>query len=149
MGSISLLDQIQVIPQQQISTAGGDVWHALKSSEDSFIGFGEAYFSTVEKGAVKAWKRHREMVLNLVVPVGSVRFVLFDDRPDSSSVGKYQEITLSRDNYQRLTVPAMLWMGFQGISDGSNILLNVASIPHQPEEAERIELEYIEYYWEN
>jgi len=146
---MAALDGVLLTPLKIIDTPGGDVLHCLKQSDPGFSGFGEAYFSTVEKGAIKAWKRHREMVLNLVVPVGSVRFVLFDDRPDSSSVGKYQEITLSRDNYQRLTVPAMLWMGFQGISDGSNILLNVASIPHQPEEAERIELEYIEYYWEN
>mgnify|MGYP001410549270 CR=1 FL=1 len=67
MGSISLLDQIQVKPQQQISTAGGEVWHALKSTEDSFIGFGEAYFSWVEPGAVKAWKQHLHMTMNLVL----------------------------------------------------------------------------------
>ena len=45
---MNLLDQIRVTPLQQISTPGGDVWHALKSTEESFKGFGEAYFSWVE-----------------------------------------------------------------------------------------------------
>jgi len=146
---MAALDGVLLTPLKIIDTLGGDVLHGLKRSDPGFSGFGEAYFSTVEKGAIKAWKRHREMILNLVVPVGAVRFVLFDDRQGSSSIGKYQEVTLSRSNYQRLTVPAMLWMGFQGVSDGPNILLNVASIPHQPEEAERLELEQIEYHWEN
>ena len=143
------LDGVLLTPLKIIDTQGGDVLHGLKQSDMGFNGFGEAYFSTVDKGAIKAWKRHHEMVLNLIVPVGAVQFVLFDDRTESGSFGKYQEVTLSRNNYQRLTVPAMLWMGFQGISEGTNILLNVASIIHRPEEADRLVLEEIEYHWEN
>ena len=143
------LDGVLLTPLKIIDTQGGDVLHGLKQSDMGFNGFGEAYFSTVDKGAIKAWKRHHEMVLNLIVPVGAVQFVLFDDRTESGSFGKYQEVTLSRNNYQRLTVPAMLWMGFQGISEGTNILLNVASIPHHPDEADRLSLEEIEYHWEN
>jgi len=143
------LEGVLLAPLKIIDTPGGDVLHGLKQSDLGFYGFGEAYFSTVDKGVVKAWKRHHKMVLNMVVPVGTIRFVLFDDRPESTTFGKYQEIFLSRNNYQRLTVPPMLWVGFQGISEGTNILLNVASIPHRPDEAERLALEEIEYHWEN
>jgi len=139
-----LLTQLKII-----DVPGGDVLHGLKQSDPGFHGFGEVYFSTVDKGAIKAWKRHHEMVLNLVVPVGAIRFVLIDDRPESTTFGKYQEIILSRYNYQRLTVPPMMWMGFQGVSEGTNILLNVASIPHHPDEADRLALDEIEYHWEN
>ena len=39
------------------------------------------YFGVnIESGVVKAWKRHRQMTLNLVVSVGVIRFVMFDDR---------------------------------------------------------------------
>ena len=75
VGSMSILKQIEVKPQQQISNAGGDVWHALKSTEDSFIGFGEAYFSWVDPGSIKAWKKHLDMTINLIVPIGMVRFI--------------------------------------------------------------------------
>ena len=140
---------VLITPLKIIDVAGGDVLHGMKASDPGYEGFGEAYFSSILSGAIKAWKRHREMTLNLIVPVGAVRFVLFDNRSGSISCGYFQQVVLSKENYVRLTVPPMVWMGFQGIADGSNILLNVASIPHQPEEAERLELEQIEYHWEN
>jgi len=143
------IEDVLLTPLKIIDTPGGNVLHGLKKEDPGFYGFGEAYFSTVDYGAVKAWKRHHEMVLNLVVPVGAVQFVLFDDRSDSASTGAYQEVILSKHNYQRLTVPPMLWMGFQGLSEGKNILLNVASIPHRPDEADRLAIEEIKYDWEN
>ncbi len=74
MGAVDL-EQIQVTQLKRISVIGGDVLHALKCTDTGFQGFGEAYFSMAEAGAVKAWKLHRRMTLNLVVPVGEVRFV--------------------------------------------------------------------------
>jgi len=143
------LEGVLLTPLKVIETLGGDVLHGVKQSDSGFQSFGEAYFSSVDKGAIKAWKRHHEMVLNLVVPVGEVRFVLFDDRSESTTFGKYQTVNLSRNNYQRMTVPPMLWVGFQGVSEGENILLNVASITHRPDETDRLALEEIEYHWEN
>lgn len=128
----------------------GDVLHALKNTETSFCGFGEAYFSTVNKGAIKAWKRHHEMTLNLVVPCGEIGFVIYDDRPDSPTCGKIHEVILSRQNYQRLTVPPMLWLGFKGLGDGLNMLLNVADITHDPDEYDRVDAynNHINYNWD-
>jgi len=119
--------------------------HAMKESSIGYSGFGEAYFSQVDKGAVKAWKRHKKMTLNLIVPVGEVRFVLFDDREILSA--QFQEIIISKNNYCRLTVPPMIWMGFQGLSDGDSMLLNIADIEHDPNEVDRKEIEKINYNW--
>ena len=71
--------EIKVIPLKRINTSGGDVLHALKSSDEDFNNFGEIYFSWVEKNAVKAWKKHTRMSMNLVVPVGLVRFVFYNE----------------------------------------------------------------------
>jgi len=145
---MAVLDGVLLTSLKIIDTVGGDVLHGLKQGDPGFNGFGEAYFSIVDTDAIKAWKRHHEMVLNLIVPVGTVRFVLFDDRSESTTCGEYQEVILSRNNYQRLTVPPMLWMGFQGGAEDANILLNVASVPHRPDEVDRLALEEIEYHWE-
>ena len=97
---------------------------------------------------MKAWKRHREMVLNLIVPVGMITFVLYDDRQDSSTYGSFQEIILSQENYCRLTVPPMVWLGFKGVMEGANsMLLNIANIPHDPDEVDRLELDVLKYNW--
>ena len=78
MGTVSV-DQIQVTPLKRIPVDGGDVLHAIKNGDLGYAGFGEAYFSIVELGTIKAWKRHLRMTLNLVVPVGQVIFVFVDE----------------------------------------------------------------------
>ncbi len=78
MGTMSLLDKIHVTPLKKISNKGGDIWHILKSSENTFYSFGEAYFSLLESRSIKAWKMHLNMNMNLVVPVGFARFVFCD-----------------------------------------------------------------------
>ena len=110
MGSTMIKD-VHIEPLKIISVPDGDVLHAIKRSDASFLGFGEAYFSTVSYGAIKAWKRHNYMTLNLIVPTGAIRFVLFDDRDKSVNENRrqYQVVVLSRDNYYRLTVPAGIW----------------------------------------
>ena len=133
-------------PLSIIDTKGGAVLHAIKSSDHGFSGFGEAYFSTIEHNAIKGWKSHKEMVLNLIVPIGSVRFVLYDDR--RNQLNQFQEIVLSlTGEYARLTVPPMVWVGFQGLDHQSSLVLNIASIEHSPEEIERKELDEIKFNW--
>ena len=130
-----------------IEVEGGNVLHAMKQEDKGFSSFGEAYFSTVEHKVIKGWKRHFEMTLNIVVPIGHIRFVLFDDRDNSKTKGFYQEVSLSRNNYQRLTVPSMMWFAFEGIAKESSLLLNLASIPHRKEEQENLPLDEIRYKW--
>ena len=130
-----------------IDTLNGNVMHGMKKTSKGYAGFGEAYFSKIDKGAIKAWKRHREMTLNLIVPVGGIKFVLFDDRELSNT--QFQEIIISKKNFCRLTVPPMIWMGFQGLSDGGSMLLNIANIEHHIEEVDKKNIEQIEYNWSN
>jgi dTDP-4-dehydrorhamnose 3,5-epimerase len=142
-----MIDSVIVSPLKIIEVPGGDVLHIMKKNENGYMGFGEAYFSTIVPGQIKAWKRHRQMTLNLVVPVGMIRFVIYDDREGSPCAGQFQEITLSRNNHSRLTVPPMVWMGFQCMGSETAMLLNIASIPHEPKEADKIEIEEIIFDW--
>ena len=48
MGSVSLSD-ILVTPLARIAADGGDVMHALKNNDPEYGGFGEAYFSWLER----------------------------------------------------------------------------------------------------
>ena len=121
-----MIKDVLITKLDVIDTPGGNVMHAMKETSAGYAGFGEAYFSQVDKGAIKAWKRHKRMTLNLVVPVGKIRFVLFDNREVSNN--QFQEVTISKNNYCRLTVPPMVWMGFQGLSPNGSMLLNLANI---------------------
>lgn len=136
------LGDISLTPLSRIETAGGDVLHAMRQSDPGYAGFGEAYFSWVAAGAVKGWKRHLRMTMNVVVPVGRVRFVFF---LDGGAAFRVEEI--GADRYARLTVPPGIWFSFQGLAERQSLVLNVASIPHDPDEAERRALSEIAYDW--
>ncbi len=126
----------------------GDIARAMKASEPGFHGFGEAYFTAVHEKKIKGWKKHQRMVLNLLVVLGAVRFVIYDDREKSPTRGKFCSLILSRkDNYQRLTVPAGLWVAFQGLDAAANLVLNLASLEHDPNESENRDLAEIAYDW--
>lgn len=142
------MEGISFTKLKRIDHPDGDIFHGLKASEKSFKKFGEAYFSQVHHGRVKAWKRHSRMRLNLIVPLGEVKFVFYDDRADSSTQGLFTSFNISAGNYGRLTVEPGIWFGFQGIGDSINLILNIADIEHDPDEVERKAISEIEYEWE-
>ena len=109
----------------------------LRRDWDVFEAFGEIYFSCVFPGAIKAWHIHKRMTLNYAVPLGEIRFVLYDDRPNSPTRGEVQEMVLGPENYCLVTVPPMIWNGFKGLGSETSIVANCATIPHDPEEIVR------------
>ncbi|OFX35583.1 MAG: dTDP-4-dehydrorhamnose 3,5-epimerase [Bacteroidetes bacterium GWA2_32_17] len=133
---------------KQIFHPKGNVFHAIKKSDVGFNGFGEAYFSTINFSEIKPWKKHLSMTLNFVVPSGEIRFVIYDDRENSSTKGNFMDVTLSHSNYKRLTIPPGLWVAFEGIGMNLNLLLNIADLEHDPQEIIRKTcLEDINYKW--
>ncbi len=75
------------------------------------------------------------MTLNLIVPVGEVRFVFI-----SSDFKQRREECIGISNYARLTVPPGIWFGFEGLASPSSLLLNISDIEHDPNELERIDM---------
>lgn len=141
MGNITL-DEIMITPLSRFATPGGDVMHAMKQNDCGYHGFGEAYFSWVVLGSAKAWKRHMRMTMNIIVPVGMVKFVFHLEGED---VFRVEEIGV--DRYARITVPPGVWFGFQGLSAPNSLVLNLADIPHDPNEVERLAFSDINYDW--
>ena len=142
-----MIENVYINSTKIINVDGGDIYQAMKCTDDGFNGFGEAYFSTIKFGVIKAWKYHKRMTMNLVVPVGKIRFVMYDERNDSSTKGMFQDVSLSRSNYCRLTVPPKVWLGFQGMSPEIAIILNIASIPHDPKEIVNKDIDEIPFNW--
>ena len=135
MTSVQIHD-VTVTDLRIIADERGSVMHMLRADAPHFEGFGEIYFSTINPGVAKGWKRHREMMLSLAVPSGRLELVIHDDREDSPTNGKTQRLVLGRDDrYALVTVPPMLWTGFRNIGTAEAILANCASIMHDPGEA--------------
>ena len=133
------MDGITLTPLKKILHPKGDIFRVMKKNDEGFSGFGEAYFSTINKDDIKGWKRHSKMTLNLVVVTGEVAFVVHNNI-------EFFNVKLSKSNYQRLTVEPSMWVAFKGLSR-ENILLNIASIEHDPSESENADLDAFDYDW--
>ena len=141
-----MIEGVELHPMKHIAVPKGDIFHAIHSTDEGYVGFGEAYFSEIKHGMVKGWKRHNRMVLNIVVPVGAVKLVVYDDREGSKTKGQFEEIILSpKDNYQRLTVQPGLWMAFAGAGEGTSMLMDIIPEVHDDSEASRVNLSEIPY----
>lgn len=145
-----LIDGIEITPLKQILDERGGVFHIMKKSDSGFLSFGEAYLSKINKDKIKAWKNHREMTQNFCVPFGSLKLVLYDDRDLSPTQGVINTFQLDdNNNYKRITIPPMIWYGFQCKSADYCLLLNIADIEHDPNESTILPQENnkIPYLW--
>ena len=137
-----LLSSLKKIPHSK-----GDIFHAMKKSDPGFSGFGEAYFTKVNFNEIKGWNRHQKMTLNIIVPIGKVVFVIYDDREQSRTKGTFWNVEVSEDVYRRLTIPPGVWLAFKGQGDDTNLILNIADLEHDPDETEKRNLEDFPYDW--
>ena len=132
-----MIDGVIITPLKQIFDERGKVMHMMREDSEMFSTFGEIYFSCTYPGAIKAWHMHTEMTLNYAVIHGSIKCVLFDDRPGSKTQGNIEEFFLSPENYCLITVPPMIWNGWKGMGNKTSIVANCATIAHDPNEITR------------
>lgn len=134
-----MIDGVGIRPLKQIMDERGKIMHMMRRDDASFREFGEIYFSCIYPGAIKGWHIHKEMVLNYAVVHGAIKFVLYDDRAGSPTRGEIQEIFLGPENYNLVTVPPLVWNGFKGIGGETAIVANCATLPHDPNEIDRLD----------
>jgi len=132
-----MIEGVKLTPLKQIFDERGKVMHMFREDSPHFERFGEIYFSCTHPGVVKAWHLHKEMTLNYAVVYGEIKFVLFDDRENSSTRGEVQEFIISPENYMLVTVPPLIWNGFKCIGTKSAIVANCATLAHSDEEIVR------------
>ena len=132
--------KIKIKKLKKFKLEDGDVYHALKASESEYYGFKEAYFSTIKNNKIKAWKRHYKMTMNLIVPIGKVQFVFYDENKIL-----LKNLMIGEENYSRITVAPMIWFGFKGISLNTSYILNISNEIHDPLEVERKPLTFLNF----
>lgn len=137
------IDGVYLAPLKIINANGGPVMHMLRRGSpflpENLRDFGEIYFSQINPGYIKAWKRHTLQTQNFAVPQGLIKIYLYDDRKDSKTWGQTEGFTLGRpDNYNLLHIPPGVWYGFIALNNVPAIICNYADVPHDPQEAEKV-----------
>lgn len=139
---------VTIVPLRRIPDERGTIYHMLKRTDPHFIEFGEIYFTSIYRGVVKGWHRHRLMTLNYACIWGRVKLVLYDERPDSPTRGALLERFLGPDDYSLVVIPPGIWTGLKGMSEIA-LVANCATHPHDPSLTERLDpfQNHIPYDW--
>jgi dTDP-4-dehydrorhamnose 3,5-epimerase len=86
---------------------------------------GQVFQVDLRRGEISAWHAHGETIDRLFVAAGAVRIVLFDSRPESTTLGKINELVISARRPTLVVVPPKVWHGVHNVADGQSILLNI------------------------
>jgi dTDP-4-dehydrorhamnose 3,5-epimerase len=138
---VEKLKNIKIIKLKSFKNDKGDVFRAFRKNEHKIGKFGEVYFSWIKRNAIKGWKLHKKMHMNLVVPVGAVKFVFCHNN-------KFKEIVIGEKKYSRIYVPSNILFAFQNVSRKKSLVVNYSNIIHQKkEETINLSLKELNYLW--
>ncbi|MCX6079905.1 MAG: dTDP-4-dehydrorhamnose 3,5-epimerase family protein [Chloroflexi bacterium] len=144
-----MIDGVLIHTLRQIPDERGKIMHMLREDDPHFVHFGEIYFSVVFPGVIKGWHLHKVMTLNYAVVSGTIKLVLYDDRPTSPTRKELMELYLGEANYALVKIPPGIWNGLKGVGATPAIVANCATMPHDPDEIMRMDPNnnFIEYDW--
>lgn len=141
---------VVIKPLRKIPDERGCIMHMLRADDPLFTKFGEIYYAFSYPGIIRGWHYHKKMTLNYVCLSGMVKLVLYDDRKDSPTFGKIQEIFMGDNNYCLVQVPPKVWNGYKTIGNKTSLLANCPDMGHDPKEMERLDpfSDKIKYNWD-
>ena len=144
-----MIDGVVIVPLRRIADERGTVSHMLRASAPHFRGFGEIYFSSIHPGAVKGWHRHDPAFLNYACIAGSIKLVLYDERPGSRTHGELMELFLGIDDHKLVQVPPQVWNGFKAVGTSTALVANCCTHEHGTFQSERLDpfVNHIPYDW--
>ena len=125
-----MIEGVKITKLKILRDHRGSVLTMLRSDSKVYESFGEIYFSTIFYNSIKAWHFHKKAVLNYACIKGKVKLILYDDRKNSKSFGKYDEYILTPKKYFLITIPPLIWSGFKGLNQQESIIANCINLPH-------------------
>ena len=118
-----MIDGVKVIPRTRHADDRGYVTEILRSDDDHFLEFGQAYITTCRKGVIKAWHKHAKQTDFFYVVGGTMKIGLHDAREDSPTKGEYQvEVLGEQGNDSLLVIPPDVCHGMMGLAPFSALL---------------------------
>lgn len=138
--------KLRVIPDER-----GRLMEILRSDDEMFSRFGQVYMTTTYPQVVKAWHYHKEQDDNIVVAVGMLKLVLFDDRKGSPTRGQVNEFFIGEHNPMLVHVPADVYHGWKCISQTEALVINTTTRPYDHEDPDEYRLPWdtdqVPYDW--
>ncbi len=114
-----VLKPLRVIPDER-----GFLMEMLRSDDEIFERFGQAYITACYPQVVKGWHYHRKQTDHFVCVRGMAKVVLYDQRDDSPTRGQVQEFFIGERNPALLKIPPLVMHGFKAIGQEMAMIIN-------------------------
>ena len=137
-----LLPGALLSPLARVHNPKGDIVRGMRNGDAGYEAVAEAYFTHILPGQTKGWKQHHRMVLNLLVASGAVVFHLHD-----AACGRSAAVCIGPEQPARLTVQPGVWVAFSCSGNETGVVLNLASLMHDPSEASNLPLDAFPLPW--
>ena len=129
----------------------GYLQECFRSDWSMYKKFGQAYITIAFPNVVKAWHSHKIQTDNLICIAGNAKLVLYDDRENSKTYKKINEIFFGEKRPILVTIPSNVWHGFKAIGNKKIMVLNCPTERYNYESPDEYRLPYdtkkIEYDW--
>ena len=149
---MDLIEGVIIKKLSPILDERGYLQECFRSDWEVFQKFGQTYITVAFPNVVKAWHLHKFQTDNMVCLKGNAKLVLSDNRENSSTHKRINEIFFG-DKYPSLvTIPPNIWHGFKAIGNKEIMVLNVPTELYNYSEPDEYRLpcdsEEIEYNWD-
>lgn len=98
------------------------------------------YQMTIRPNHVKGWVVHYEQDDRIFLSQGSIKIVLYDDRPQSPTYRMINEIYMSEYRRGLIIFPHHVYHAIQNIGDKDALLLNMPTKPYNHENPDKYRL---------
>ena len=149
---MGLIDGIIIKNLKPILDERGYLQECFRSDWTMYKKFGQAYVTIAFPNIVKAWHMHKNQTDNMTCVYGNAKLVLYDNRNESPTYKKLNEIFFGEKNPLLITIPPFIWHGFKAIGGRKIIVLNCPTELYDYDNPDEYRLPYntaeIEYDWD-
>jgi len=149
---MELIDGVVIKKLNPILDERGYLQECFRSDWEIFQKFGQAYITVAFPNVVKAWHSHKIQTDNMICIQGNGKLVLCDNRKESATYKKVNEIFFGEKNPILVSIPPNIWHGFKAMGGEKIMVLNVPTELYNYDEPDEYRLPYdsneIEYDWD-
>ena len=124
-----VVKKLRPIPDER-----GRLMEILRSDDDIFQKFGQAYVTVGYPGVVKGWHYHKKQDDYFCALSGMLKVVLYDPREDSPTKGEINEFFMGVHNPILLKIPRFVYHGFKAIGTTEGMILNIPTEAYNHDE---------------
>jgi dTDP-4-dehydrorhamnose 3,5-epimerase len=125
-----MIEGVRTVQLQARADERGFLMELLRSDDEHFEKFGQAYASLNYPGVIRAWHWHERQSDLWVVVQGMVKAACFDIREESPTHGEVNEFFLGEQNRQMLIIPRRVAHGYKTVGSEPSLLVNFPTEPY-------------------